>query len=73
MMASIYLLLFNAPVVHLNSIHNVYTDGVVKSITWKKHLADLTSNWQEYVLYVRSLPTTLKHGAQDEYTSQQCY
>ncbi|KAI0090317.1 hypothetical protein BDY19DRAFT_992525 [Irpex rosettiformis] len=49
--ALVYLLLFNAPVAHLKEIHNVYTDGIVKLVTWKKYLDELTSNWQEYVLY----------------------
>jgi hypothetical protein len=50
------LCLFHAPLTHLTDLRSVYTDGLVKAITWKKHLNSLTSSWQEYVLYVRSPP-----------------
>ncbi|KAI0806179.1 hypothetical protein BC629DRAFT_1590590 [Irpex lacteus] len=46
-----YLLFFNAPVGHLKSIHNAYTDELIKLDTWKKHLDDLVDNWREYILY----------------------
>lgn len=53
----LFLLLFNNPARYLKNIHDIHTDGVVKEVTWRKHMEDFRNSWREYILYVRHVQT----------------
>ncbi|KAI0346483.1 hypothetical protein BDW22DRAFT_1425951 [Trametopsis cervina] len=50
-MSIIFLTLFNAPITHWDGINDIYTDDIVKTVTWKNHVNKLKDDWQEYILY----------------------
>ncbi|KAJ7067895.1 hypothetical protein C8F01DRAFT_1116136 [Mycena amicta] len=44
-------LLFYAPDFHLDGLHTIYTDGLVRNRGWSEFVTRLTSEWQEFTLY----------------------
>ncbi|KAI0346479.1 hypothetical protein BDW22DRAFT_1352569 [Trametopsis cervina] len=50
LMSAIFLTLFNAPITHWDWIKDIYTDDIVRTLTWKEHLNKLKDDWQECIL-----------------------
>ncbi|KAJ7211360.1 hypothetical protein GGX14DRAFT_450025 [Mycena pura] len=44
-------LLFYAPDFHLDGLHTIYTDGLIRHRGWSEFITRLTSEWQEFTLY----------------------
>ena len=47
-------LLFFAPDVHLLSLEKIFLDGQVKQCHWNTFLTKLESDWEQFILYVRT-------------------
>ncbi|KAF7301304.1 hypothetical protein MIND_00695400 [Mycena indigotica] len=44
-------LLFYAPDFHLDGLHTIFTDGLVRHRGWSEFVSRLTGEWQEFTLY----------------------
>ncbi|KAJ7916696.1 hypothetical protein B0H13DRAFT_1997283 [Mycena leptocephala] len=51
----IALLLFNAPLMHLRTLEDAHTDGIVSHVTWRRITEVLDQEWQELTLFATVL------------------
>jgi len=44
--------LFFAPNIHLQDLETIRVDGMVHSVAWRQLMSKLSTEWQEFILYV---------------------
>jgi hypothetical protein len=49
------IMLFLAPEVHLSELQKLLVDDIINHVSWKRFIAKLQSEWQEFILYVRNI------------------
>lgn len=65
--SAISAVLFNAPLVHLRGIEDIWLDGLISFLPWGDFIEKLRSEWQEYVAFVSWSTFITPHGREDSH------